>query len=97
MIPEKRKHLRYDFKQLIDYIFDIKTPDVLLKGLVYNISYSGLCIGTNCLIPEGQKITIKSILPSDSQIAVVRWTKKIGDNFFRIGLELLKDSTRCVE
>jgi hypothetical protein len=91
---EKRRYLRYDFTQLIEYIIHPHTSHEVLKGVVYDISYSGLCLGTNYLLAEGQKIMIKSILPADSKTAVVRWSKNIGENFFKIGLELLQDSAQ---
>lgn len=50
---------------------------------------SGLCFYTSNLLKEGQKITIKTILPTPSQTAIVCWITKFDDVYYKAGLEFV--------
>jgi hypothetical protein len=82
-----RRHLRYDFVHPIEYVRSHTATDDISQGIIINISNSGMCLYTNCILCKGQEIKITSILPSNSQTAVVRWAEKIDASRYRIGLE----------
>jgi hypothetical protein len=83
---ERRNSLRYDFPKRIEYGLSPKSSDEIFYGVTINISNSGLCLYIFKLIPEGQKITIKSNLPISYQTASIRWIKKVDDDFYQAGL-----------
>jgi hypothetical protein len=39
---------------------------------------------------EGQMITIKSNLPVESRTAMVKWIKKVGDGFYKSGMQFIR-------
>ncbi|MEW6571338.1 MAG: hypothetical protein AB1390_09225 [Nitrospirota bacterium] len=84
---ERRRVSRTIFVRPIRFFLQPNTKDIL-TGMVLDISPLGLCMDTNRLLLEGQEIFIEGSLPITSQTAVVRWSKKMNDSFFKIGLEL---------
>ena len=84
---ERREHIRYDFPFTIDYVLSPKISDDILKGVTININDAGLCLYIFNPLPEGQKLTIKSILPVFCQTVTVRWIKKMDEDFYMAGLE----------
>ena len=101
MTSNRRKHPRYDFPYSIKYVLNynfpysiryVLNPDTnhqVFDAVAINISKSGLRFYTPNLLEEGQKITIKTILPTPSQNAVVRWIKKFDEFYNTVGLEFI--------
>ena len=88
---DKRRHLRYSFPYSVEYILDPHTTDKIFKGILINISNSGLCLRIFYHLAEGQKITIKSIIPIPCQKATVRWIKKCDNHSYIAGLMVCED------
>ena len=57
-----------------------------LRGVIINISNSGLCIFSPNSLAKGQEIIIKVPLPLLDERFVVRWSNKLLDDFFMVGL-----------
>jgi hypothetical protein len=57
-----------------------------LRGIIINISNSGLCIFSPDPLHRGQEITIKAPLPLLDERFTVCWTNKLLDDFFMVGL-----------
>jgi len=83
---EKRRSLRYDFPQRIEYILSPETSENIYQGVTINISNTGVCLYIFNLIYEGQKIAIKSTLPVPHQTALVRWIKKVDADLYKAGV-----------
>lgn len=83
-----RKEERKDYPHEIEFVTDPLTTYEIFKAVAVNISKSGLCIYTSKPLSKGQKITIKSTMPS-SQTAVVRWIQKLNDFYYKIGLQFV--------
>jgi len=67
--------------------FGLNPEDIShLRGVIINISNSGLCIFSPDPLPKGQEITIKAPLPLMDERFVVRWSNKLLDDFFMVGL-----------
>jgi hypothetical protein len=84
----KRKHSRYDLSQIIMYSLSPHIEGNVLRGLLHNFSYSGLCMITQHPLQEGQEILLQSSPMSNSINAVVRWCSNTGSSTYRAGLEL---------
>jgi hypothetical protein len=83
---DQRSEERYNFPYTIEYVLNPSTTDEILEGVAINISKSGLCLYTHNLLREGQEITIKSIMPTSSQNAIVKWIEKIDHIYYKVGL-----------
>jgi c-di-GMP-binding flagellar brake protein YcgR len=83
---ERREHIRYDFPHRIEYALNPETSDEIFKAVTINISKTGLCLYVFDSLGEGQKMVIRSTLPVPLKTVSVRWTKKIEDNFYKVGL-----------
>ena len=57
-----------------------------LKGVIINISNSGLCIFSPDPLHRGQEIIIKAPLPLLDERFIVRWSNELLDDFFMVGL-----------
>ncbi len=79
-----RKEKRCQSKKEVTY----KTPPSLaeLKGIIVNISPSGLCMKTNTLLKEEEYVTLCSGLPGPARQASVRWVKKTENGLYMAGL-----------
>jgi hypothetical protein len=84
----KRKYSRSEFSQIITYSLLPCIDDKVTTGLLYDFSYSGLCIITKHSLQEGQEIFVKSGLTSNSVTAVVRWCIDMDDSTYKVGLEI---------
>ena len=85
----RRKGERYDFPATIEYVLDQPNASEVLKGVVINISASGLAAYVFSPLPEGQKIIITSALPLDTRTATVLWIEKKDESFFLTGLKFV--------
>lgn len=86
---EKRKEQRYAYPKTIEYTTGLDNGDVFHRGVVVNISKSGICLYVYAAHTEGQLITIRSSLPVDPRTAVVKWVKKISEGFYQSGMEFV--------
>ncbi len=84
----KRKYERSAFSQIIRYSTPAYNDDRFSTGLLHDFSYSGLCIMTHYPMQDGQEIMIKSSLMSNPITAIVRWCRDMGNNTYKVGLEL---------
>jgi len=57
-----------------------------LRGVIINISNSGLCIFSPNSLTRGQEIVIKAPLPLLDERFIVRWSNELLDDFFMVGL-----------
>lgn len=57
-----------------------------LRGVIINISNSGLCIFSPNPLHRGQEIIVKAPLPLLDERFSVRWSSKLLDDFFMVGL-----------
>ena len=87
MVFDRRRHLRYDFNLAIEYVKDSGIFSTIYKGIITDISNSGLRLLTPSPLDIGQAITIKNALPSYSQTAVVRWVENPDSASCKAGLE----------
>lgn len=90
---ERRSDNRCDFVNRIVYILSDKHDYALFKGVTINMSEAGMCFYTfNPVRRDEEVLIVKSILPVESQIGTVRWTKKMPSDFFKVGLMFRKES-----
>ena len=87
MEVDRRRHLRYDFNLAIEYVKDPGMVSTIYKGIIIDISNSGLRLLTPSPLDIGQAITIKNTLPASSQTAVVRWVENPDSASYNAGLE----------
>jgi hypothetical protein len=86
-LKDKRKHHRKDFSYaVVEYILSSNNTHETFIGFTLNVSISGLCLYTPKVLAEGQKIIIKSTIPTSSKTAIVRWIEKYDDVFYKVGL-----------
>ncbi len=84
---EKRRCERYDFPLPIEFCVGTGDEGTVQRGVLVNISITGMkAYFFNALRP-GQKITFKSTLPVDCRVATVQWIKEHDDRFFLAGLK----------
>ena len=73
--------------EMVRYAPSPHSSDTVLRGLIKDWSYSGLCLVARQPLDEGQEIIVNSIVVPKSKKAVVKWNKDIGDGTYKIGLE----------
>ncbi|MBF0329173.1 MAG: PilZ domain-containing protein [Nitrospirae bacterium] len=81
-----RRETRYPLVKTIYYTAESEQKKNTYKGVVKNVSNSGLCIYLSGLVDEGKSISINSVLPISCGKAVVRWVKQIETGFYMAGL-----------
>ena len=90
MLFDRRMQERHIFSDSdmteIEYVLDPFTDFDVFKGFIINTSESGLCLLTSNKLKEGEEITIKSMINAPSQTAVVQWTEKYDDDYYKVGL-----------
>jgi c-di-GMP-binding flagellar brake protein YcgR len=86
---DRRVYPRYDFPVPIKFVLNTDKTEQLLEAVTIDISKSGISFYTDQLLSVGQEITIKTILPTPSQMAVVRWVSKFDDIYYKIGLSFI--------
>jgi hypothetical protein len=88
-IPNRRRNKRKLEMDTIEYVIEPLTTNETFYGVVVNVNESGLCILTNDLLNKGQQIRITDNGHTINKSAVVRWTEKYNDLYYKVGLELL--------
>ncbi|TAN44112.1 MAG: PilZ domain-containing protein [Nitrospirae bacterium] len=86
MENNNRRETRYPLVKTIYYTAESGKKSDVFKGVVKNVSNSGLCIYLSGLVDEGKRISINSALPISCNKAVVRWVKQIDTGFYMAGL-----------
>jgi PilZ domain len=89
-MKERRKYERDNRIDVVRYAPSPQTADTILKGIMQNYSYSGLCFITRHVLEEGQEIVLKSLVVLNAKKASVRWNKDIGKGNYKVGLEFSK-------
>jgi hypothetical protein len=72
------------------------TPSIIDKayeGIITDISDSGACLLTSIPLKDRQRIIIQDKACSYEQAAIVRWSQKYDEMFYKIGLEFIEDQT----
>ena len=88
MIEERRAEKRETVIQMVRYAPSPETTDTVLRGMIMDWSYSGLCLIAHQPLEEGQEILVSSVVVPKSKPAVVKWYKSLGNGTYRIGLEV---------
>jgi hypothetical protein len=83
---ERRAGTRVQTAEKIDYTLSHVSTGEAYKGVIINMSNSGLCLYTHNLLAEGETISINRMIPNFCQKATVCWTRKIDDFSFTAGL-----------
>jgi Tfp pilus assembly protein PilZ len=71
-------------------------PSIIEKtydGVVTDISDTGACLLTTSLLKDRQRIIILDESTSSEKAAIVRWSQKYDDMFYKIGVEFIDDQT----
>jgi hypothetical protein len=71
-IAETRRETRYKFVSPLEFVLS-DAADKTVKGVILNISDSGLCIKSSITLKRGQQIIIKSSLPIRHTTFTARW------------------------
>lgn len=91
MAREDRRSKRKLVNKLIEYFLIPKVTTRTFDGLITDMSDSGLCLVTNSHLKHGQRIVIQDGSYLSEKVAIVRWTQKFDDIFYKIGLEFTED------
>jgi hypothetical protein len=89
-----RENRRRDRKLVIKPIDYLGVPSIIGKhfdGLIIDISDSGVCILTTSNLNDRERIIIEDKSCSSGKVAIVRWSEKYDDMFYKIGLEFTED------
>ena len=84
---ETRSEQRHAYFTSVEFASRSEKGEELLIGTAINLSNSGLCIYSYVPLREGQEIIIRNAYPVKNRIYVVRWTIKLLDDFFAVGLK----------
>ena len=82
---ERRCEPRIPFYCPIEFVSKSE-PERILKGAVRDINRLGLGLTSYTELAVGQEIIIKSIIPTSYREYVVRWSVKVNDGLFSVGL-----------
>ena len=84
----KKPHIRYDFKQNIEYCLKVPGPHEKHIGFTVNKSMDGLGLRVFNPLYAGQEITILNGLEVPKLSGTVVWCNKVGENAYSAGLRL---------
>lgn len=93
MEREERRSKRNLVIKPVEYFL---IPSIITKpsdGLITDISDSGLCLLTTSQLKDRQRIIIEDKSFSSEKFAIVRWSEKYDDMFYKIGLEFTEDQS----
>jgi c-di-GMP-binding flagellar brake protein YcgR len=82
----RRAHVRYELQQEIIYVLPNQTTDKIFRGIITDISETGLGLYSYNPLDEGQEITIMSESRELNRKGIVRWCHELGDSVYKIGL-----------
>ena len=84
---DKRRHRRDYITSVIEYSLNPRIPDEVFDAVVADISESGLCLLTTSSLSKGQEIVIKNDTLAFNKKAIVRWSEKYNDFYYKAGVE----------
>jgi len=88
---EKRRINRKLVMKPIEYFLIPSIISKTFNGLITDISDSGVCLLTTSQLKDRQRIIIEDKSCSSEKVAIVRWSEKYDDMFYKIGLEFTED------
>jgi hypothetical protein len=91
MDREKRRDNRKLIMKPIEYFLVPSIIEKTFDGLITDISDNGACLLTTSQLKDRQRIIIEDKSCSSEKIAIVRWSEKYDDMFYKIGLEFTED------
>ncbi|MDQ7786393.1 MAG: PilZ domain-containing protein [Thermodesulfovibrionales bacterium] len=93
MAKEERSSKRTLVLQSIKYFLTPSIIENTYDGVVTDISNTGACLLTTSLLKDRQRIIILDKSSSFEKAAIVRWSQKYDDIFYKVGLEFIEDQT----
>jgi hypothetical protein len=87
---EKRSVPRNALTCPIEFVLEDNEELGTLTAEVMNIGDSGIRIYLGYELCEGQEIVVSDRLPNGCQRYKVRWSNKLTENFFEVGLKSLQ-------
>jgi len=91
MTKEERHSKRTPVLQPIKYLLAPSIIEISYDGVVTDISDSGLCLLTTFPLKDRQRIIMLDESASFEKAAMVRWSQKYDDMFYKIGVEFIED------
>lgn len=88
---EKRRINRKLVMKPIEYFLIPSIISKTFNGLITDISDSGVCLLTTSQLKDRQRIIIEDKSCSSEKVAIVRWSEKYDEMFYKIGLEFTED------
>ena len=90
---EHRDSRRSPVLQPIEYFLAPSIIEKTYDGVITDISESGACLLTTSPLKNRQRIIILDTSCPFEKTAIVRWSEKYDDMFYKIGLEFIEDET----
>lgn len=90
----EREDRRSERKLVMKPIEYLLIPSIIrdtFDGLITDMSDSGLCLLTTAELKNHQKIIIQDRACSSEEVAIVKWSEKYDDIFYKVGIEFTKD------
>ena len=84
---EKRKAPRYAYPKVVRYSAAGHEQEASCRGVVTNISRTGISLYIYTILPEGELITFQGDLPVEPRHAMVIWSREVSKDLFQAGLE----------
>jgi Tfp pilus assembly protein PilZ len=93
MAREERRSKRNPMFQAVQYFLVPSIIEKTCDGVITDISDSGICLLTTSPLKERQRIIMLDKSRLLERAAIVRWSQKYDDMFYKIGLEFIEDQT----
>jgi hypothetical protein len=91
MKKEERRTNRIPVLHTIKYYLAPSVIEKSYDGVVTDISETGLCLLTTSPLKDRQRIIMLDESASCEKAAIVRWSQKYDDVFYKIGVEFIED------
>jgi Tfp pilus assembly protein PilZ len=91
MTKEERRSKRNPVLQPIKYLLAPSIIEKSYDGVVTDISETGACLLTIAPLKDRQRIIMLDESASSEKAAIVRWSQKYDDMFYKIGVEFIED------
>jgi hypothetical protein len=86
---ERRSEPRRTYHAPINFVLKGK-EDRMLKGVVNNISISGMGMYSFSPLNKEQVIIMKSLLPGKHIEYAVKWCRQLVEDFYEVGLRMIE-------
>jgi hypothetical protein len=93
MTKEERRSKRTPVLQPIKYLLAPSIIEKSYDGVVTDISETGACLLTIAPLKDRQRIIMLDESASFEKAAIVRWSQKYDNTFYKIGVEFIEDQT----